>query len=322
MKGRCVLFAIAVSVSLLSGCASTTKSSKTGPTAPSLAEGQGRIWVYWLDQKWRPKDEFAIHINYATVGTARQGGAFYVDRPPGNYLVEATLIGRTRCYVALAAGNTAYVRVTPHFNPVGRAYRLEGVPESAALRELNRCDSIVETASSAESGGASSLIQGLASPNASIVVDCLAELERKYPADTNAWSQITLLLHDSRPKVRRKAARVLGAVHADLNHDNLNDICAMLLAAEPGEKIDALKSLRGLNASEAVPRILPLLNSPNPGIVRDACRTLAVLGDKTTIVSIEPLLQHPDKGVKADATDAIFQLQRKPPDRREVKKAI
>jgi hypothetical protein len=47
-----------------------------------------------------------------------------------------------------------------------------------------------------------------------------------------------------------------------------------------------------------------------------------VLGNDSAISSIEPLLQHPDKAVQADAKDAIFQLERKPPDTREVKKTI
>ena len=127
MKGRCYLLVFAAAVSLVSGCASAPQSAKSPPTAPALASDQGRIWVYWPNKKWRPKDEFGVHVNYNVAGMARQGGAFYVDKPPGNYLVDVTLIGRTKCYLDLPAGTTAYVRVTQAPTLSGRAYRLEGV---------------------------------------------------------------------------------------------------------------------------------------------------------------------------------------------------
>src|SRR5690349_939113 len=103
MKGRCNLLVFAAVVALLTGCAtgSKTQSSECWRTMPVLAEGQSRIWVYWPNKKWRPKDEFDVQVNYNVAGMARQGGAFYVDKPPGNYLVDVTLIGRTKCYLGL-----------------------------------------------------------------------------------------------------------------------------------------------------------------------------------------------------------------------------
>jgi HEAT repeat protein len=112
-------------------------------------------------------------------------------------------------------------------------------------------------------------------------------------------------------KVRRKAARVLGILHADVDQTDLKNICALLEASDPAEVMDGLKALRGLKASETVPQILPLLKHSNTGVLRDACRTLAVLGNKDVIPSIEPLLKHSHAAVKKDAQDAIFLLQSK-----------
>src|SRR6266496_4104762 len=131
------------------------------------------------------------------------------------------------------------------------------------------------------------LIAELASPNAAKVTEALLKLEKQYPTSTKALPTMKKLLKDPREKVRRKAARVLGVLHAELDQENLKDICALLKATDPQEVMDGLKSLRGLKAAEVVPEIMPLLKHSNPGVIRDACRTLAVLGNKDVIPAIE-----------------------------------
>jgi len=155
------------------------------------------------------------------------------------------------------------------------------------------------------------LIKDLDSPNAEIVARAMLQLEKQFPTSTKALPTIKKLLTDQRPEVRRKAGRVLGALHAEVDQTDIKNICAMLKASEPLEVIDALKSLRGLKAPSAVPEIVPLLALGTPNVMRDACRTLAVLGNKDTIPSIEPLLTNPNPAVKKDAQDAIFQLKNK-----------
>lgn len=155
------------------------------------------------------------------------------------------------------------------------------------------------------------LIQELDSPKAEIVTRAMLLLEKQFPTSTKAFPTIKKLLTDQRPAVRRKAGRVLGALHAEVSETDIKNICAMLKSSEPGEVIDALKSLRGLKAPSAVPEILPVLKLGTPNVIRDGCRTLAVLGNKDTIPSIEPLLNHPNPAVKKDAQDAIFQLKSK-----------
>jgi HEAT repeat protein len=155
------------------------------------------------------------------------------------------------------------------------------------------------------------LIADLSSPKEDVVVETLLALEKQYPTSTKAFPTIKKLLTDSRQKVRRKAARVLGVLHAEVDEQNLNDICAMLKASDAREQMDALISLRGLKAQSKIPEIVPLLNSPTPNVIRDACRTLAVLGNKDLIPSIEPLLKHADKKVQTDAQDAIYKLKAK-----------
>ena len=156
------------------------------------------------------------------------------------------------------------------------------------------------------------LISDLDSKNEDTVVSAMLKLEKLYPTSTKAFPTMKKMLTDSRSKVRRKSARVLGILHAEVNDDDLKAISALLKASDIQEVMDGLKSLRGLKAQKTVPEILPLLKSSTPNVVRDACRTLAVLGDKSHIPAIEPLLTHSVAAVKLDAQDAIFQLKAKP----------
>jgi HEAT repeat protein len=48
MKGRFILFGLALSISLLTGCATVPRTSNYSWTAPPLAEGNSRIWFYAL----------------------------------------------------------------------------------------------------------------------------------------------------------------------------------------------------------------------------------------------------------------------------------
>ena len=155
------------------------------------------------------------------------------------------------------------------------------------------------------------LIADLDSPKAEVVTSAMLKLEKTYPTSTKALPKIKTLLTDVRQPVRRKAGRVLGALHADVSDADLKAITAMFKSADSREVMDALISLRGLKAQQTVPEILPLLKNPTPNVQRDACRTLAVLGTKDTIPSIEPLLNSPTPAVKKDAQDAIFALKNK-----------
>ena len=85
-------------------------------------------------------------------------------------------------------------------------------------------------------------------------------------------------------------------------------LCDTLKTGKPDEWIKSLKTLREMDAPEAVPDIVACLNNSNPNVIRDACRTLAVLGDTSNVSSIEPLLKHSRADVRKDAQDAINAL--------------
>lgn len=152
-------------------------------------------------------------------------------------------------------------------------------------------------------------IAQLASPDEGKVTSALQGLEKEYPESKTAQAAVIAKLKDPREKVHRKAARVLGAIHAPVDKKVLADITPLLKSPNKDAVIDGLKALRGLESKSTIPEILPLLQNPDENIKRDACRTLAEIGDASLVPKIEPLLNDPNKKVQQDAHDAIAKLK-------------
>ena len=155
------------------------------------------------------------------------------------------------------------------------------------------------------------LIVDLASPKDGTVISALQNIEKTYPTTTKALPAMKKLLADPRSKVKQKAARVLGVIHADVDSTDINNISELLKSPDKRVIMDGLISLRGLKAQSAIPQIIPLLDNPDANVKRDSMRTLAVLGDKSLIPKIQPLLTYPDLAVQKDAADAIEILKLK-----------
>lgn len=154
-----------------------------------------------------------------------------------------------------------------------------------------------------------SLITDLKSPKQSVVVDALSNLEGSYLTSTNAHAAMKELLRDPRLEVRRKAARVLGMMHAPVSETDVAAICEMLKSQDPWEIMEGLKALKGLNAPTAVPQIASLLTHPKEHVIREACRALATNGRAEEIPALEALANHADGGVRTDASKAIAAIR-------------
>jgi HEAT repeat protein len=155
------------------------------------------------------------------------------------------------------------------------------------------------------------LIADLDSPNEKIVFTAMQDLEKEFPTSTKYHPKLKSMLTDNRVKIRCKAGRVLGALHAEVNETDLKNICAQIKPSNgKDEKMEGLKTLRGLKAQSVISEITPLLQDSDSFVKRDACRTLAALGDKSVVSKIEPLLKDPDAKVQKDAQDAIFALKK------------
>ncbi len=153
------------------------------------------------------------------------------------------------------------------------------------------------------------LIALLSSPDEGKVRGALQDLEKGYPESKTAQAAVVKMLRDPREPVQRKAARVLGAIHAPVDKKILADITPLLKSPNKDAVIDGLKALRGLDSKSTIPEILPLLQNPDENIKRDACRTLAEIGDASLVPKIEPLLKDSNKKVVEDAQNAISRLK-------------
>ena len=177
----------------------------------------------------------------------------------------------------------------------------------ALLIALATCALPVSAAEKSEAAA----IAALSDKNEGKVTAAMQEIEKKFPNSVEGVAKIKSMLADSRVKVRRKAARVVGTLHAEVTEAELKNIAALLKGSTPEEVIDGLKSLRGLKSQPVIPEIKALLTHATPNVVRDACRTLSEIGGKDLIPAIEPLLNHANAAVKKDAQDAIFKLKNK-----------
>ena len=165
--------------------------------------------------------------------------------------------------------------------------------------------------SCASSRSESEFLRDLNSSSTNTVCDALQGLEKRYPDSAAARERIVAKLDDPREEVRRKAARVLGAIGVRLDDEQTGKVVGLLSSRDVDAVIDGLKALRGTGNASAVPAIVPLLTSSNRYVKRDACRTLAILGDRSVIPAIEPLANHPDHEIAEDARRAIARLQGK-----------
>jgi len=155
------------------------------------------------------------------------------------------------------------------------------------------------------------LITLLGSAKEKDVINAMQEMEKNYPASAKCQAAIKPFLADSRSPIRRKAARVLGVMNAEVSETEIKSICELLKSPDKYAIIDGLKALRGMKAQSAIPEITPLLKNTDKNVIRDACRTLAVLGNKSIIPDLKPLLEYPDLTVQKDAADAISILKEK-----------
>ena len=155
------------------------------------------------------------------------------------------------------------------------------------------------------------LIAALASAKEKEVINAMQEMEKNYPTSAKCQAALKPFLSDSRSPVRRKAARVLGVMNANVSEAEIKSISELLKSTDKYAIIDGLKALRGLKAQSTIPEITPLLKHSDKNVIRDACRTLAVLGNKSLIPDLKPLLEYPDVAVQKDAADAISILREK-----------
>lgn len=100
---------LAAGVLTLAGCAGT-RYEDASAKIPPIPQGQGRIYFYQLHPDLISTRQQKLRVNGVVVGRNKPGGFFFVDRPPGNYVVTNLYWTGDGVSFKLEAGQTRYVR--------------------------------------------------------------------------------------------------------------------------------------------------------------------------------------------------------------------
>jgi hypothetical protein len=137
MKKLACLVVLATSL-LFSGCATGPKFTEVKNTLPPLAADKGRIFFF------RPSTMGAaiqpdVKLNGEVVGTAKSKGAFYVDRPAGEFSVETSTEVTRKLSLTLDKGQIRYVQLKISMGfMVGHVYP-DLVDAAVGEAELAKC---------------------------------------------------------------------------------------------------------------------------------------------------------------------------------------
>ena len=95
----------------VAGCASGPKFSEMQSKIPTLKASEGRIYVY-RDSLLGAAIVPAVYVNGVEVGRSLSNSFFFIDRAPGEYKVSATTEVEKSVSLALAAGESKFVKVS------------------------------------------------------------------------------------------------------------------------------------------------------------------------------------------------------------------
>ena len=108
MKTGMTLWLLA-GAAFLAGCATEPASRRAQTPGPALAQDRGRIYFYRTSRTGTQVLP-AVELNGLVVGASKPRSFFFVDRPPGRYIVEVAGAA-SECALTLESGQKCYVRV-------------------------------------------------------------------------------------------------------------------------------------------------------------------------------------------------------------------
>lgn len=112
MKNIIRLLFVMLVMGTVAGCASGQRYDEISAQIPALKAGYGRIYFTRTTEFEALGIQPDIRLNGEVVGSSRPGGFFFVDRPPGDYVVAtATEVEKTLPF-HLAAGETKYIKTS------------------------------------------------------------------------------------------------------------------------------------------------------------------------------------------------------------------
>jgi hypothetical protein len=134
--GTAAILITGLAILLLQGCVTMPKFTEYEKRLAPATQGYGRIWFYRESRFFGSARHPSIFLNGKEIGKAVPGGYFYLDRPPGNYLITTEQEQTQECRLVLEPGSTRYVR----FTFVAGVWMAQMVPQEVsrmtALKEL------------------------------------------------------------------------------------------------------------------------------------------------------------------------------------------
>jgi hypothetical protein len=124
---------------LFTGCASGPTYLKMRNSMPPIGKDEGRIYFYRPATYFGSAIQPEVKLNNQMVGRSEPGGFFYVDRPPGNYVVKTTTEVVRTLSLTLATNQVRYVRFDVSMGfLVGHVYPIL-VESSVGDSEMDDC---------------------------------------------------------------------------------------------------------------------------------------------------------------------------------------
>ncbi|WP_408459734.1 DUF2846 domain-containing protein [Paraburkholderia sediminicola] len=145
---QCAILLLASTIGTLTGCADFDKWKPqiSGPSfasvsssLPPISSGNGRIYFYRENVRLADGVSPAIQIDGRVVGRAIVNTTFFIDLPPGRYVVSVTRHRLPRMInVQMAAGDIRYITVNVPWNPLAgpEASTPVEVPQSTAVTKM------------------------------------------------------------------------------------------------------------------------------------------------------------------------------------------
>jgi hypothetical protein len=95
---------------LIISCASGVPYLEMNPSLEPENSGTGRIFFYRVTGFGGAAIQPEIFLNEEKVGRSIPQGFFYLDKPPGEYVVVTTTEVKRKCSFVLEEGQTRYIR--------------------------------------------------------------------------------------------------------------------------------------------------------------------------------------------------------------------
>ena len=127
---------VLIAAAAVAGCATSGPTFEASvDTLPKLQGTDGRVFIYRsssLGGAIQPR----VHLNGVDVGGSQPWAFYFVDRPPGNYVVSASTEVEKKLSFTLDAGEERYVRLTPTFGLLVGRIVPELVSRDEALKDM------------------------------------------------------------------------------------------------------------------------------------------------------------------------------------------